>query len=278
MSNKVTIGLFALLFIATSIQSFAISKMAGDHIEKSQSGVASLGSYKLNKNQQAYVAGSITDKTPEPEEYILYVDSNGLIKCSYIQDGDVYADGIPSGVGDIGNENSSAGCNGARNNYLSANTRDLSVKNPSYKTLLITGDPVFAMQFKLLLAGYLEVENLTGKIDKVSNSAISSFQKEFGLPVSGSFDIKTQNFLDSRVSFINSILKNYQNESLGSQLENSLSNSIITVDESDDPQELLWLCREWVGGYGAGNPDAIPVGEPGHWRYFPCRISFSVAR
>lgn len=48
------------------------------------------------------------------------------------------------------------------------------------------------------------------------------------------------------------------------------------ITDADDPDEFPWLCREWVGGHGVGNPDAVPVGEPGHWRYFFCNVSVKV--
>lgn len=70
MSKKLTLGLFALLFVVTGVQSLAISKIQNNSSEKTQSVVANLDSYKSNNNQQASVVSSSKISSVLLERYL----------------------------------------------------------------------------------------------------------------------------------------------------------------------------------------------------------------
>lgn len=208
MSKNITIGLFAILFIASGVQSFAISR-----IQKDSRRGASIVSKNLDNqaslNQQAAVGlygGTVTDPNPPtPQGFVLYITGGIYVRCAYVRNGTLYTGGRIdwNANGSQSDINSSVGCNGATAVYPTETVIDTL---PSGRSS-ISGDPTQVMQLKLFFAGYLDVKQLTGKLDKTTSNAIMSFQKAEGLPATGVFETKTQLTLDNIVFLTDLILK-----------------------------------------------------------------------
>ncbi len=212
MSKKLTIGLFALLFIVSGVQSLAISRIQKIQEAGNTNVVSLINSTKQSdKNQQAAVnlySEITTDPdspSPDPEEYIIYRDRYNNTHCAYMRNGRLYTGGsvewdANANPSDI---NSELGCNGATAGYPT----EIIIYNLPSGELSISGDPTQVMQLKLFLAGYLDIKQLTGKLDKSTSNAIISFQKSEGLPMTGVFETKTQIALDTMVFFTDRVLK-----------------------------------------------------------------------
>ncbi len=212
MDKKLTLGLFALLFITSGVQSLAISKIQANKVAKN-----STVALATSSNQQA--TASLYDYTttlessdpsvPTPQGYMV----NPRGECSFYLDRGNYRVFFTGGVVLDGGANSDStehrGCGGAsvssvRRNAIITAPVDLIVTLPSIdskdRNMIASGGVVTVMQFKLALLGYMNFDQISGNLDETTKSAVMTLQKSTGLSATGNLDTKTATALDLAIS------------------------------------------------------------------------------
>lgn len=211
MNKKIVGGLLGILFVTSMVQTNAILKMQNVANAPRTQNVAMtpVADYQYDFNQRAAVGTlNTTPSDPTPQGYILYTNRQGRIRCAYIAvvngHWDYYSGGSPFGTGgNVGELYSSAGCHGATVGGISTGSNGLDIElSPSKTSFDVSGGVIPVMQFKLFLLGYLESEQVTGKLDATTKSALMSFQKNRGLSQTGTYGPQTEVALDSVISSI----------------------------------------------------------------------------
>jgi hypothetical protein len=206
MSKKIIAGLFAVLFAVTIVQTSAIltlfNNQRGAYTTKQTAVTAK--DFVVNEDLVAAVASSTNLDTDNnsPAVVIFYESLSEERKCYWVEwdaNGN-WANGYRgNSVYDAGGtlidcELVLALADGNNDILVSVNFKN--------GNLNIEGENGIAvLQFKLALAGYLSgKEEITGKMDMKTQTALESFQKTEGLPETGTYTDITKTSLDKIVS------------------------------------------------------------------------------
>lgn len=213
MNKKIVGGLLALLFVTSAVQMGAISKLQKTAMVPRTQAVAMVpveqnyDAYQYDfSNQQAAVYSGVPIN-PEPEYGGYWVNDDG--ECGYMEHN---ADGSTSYYGggtaitpdsSGGDGYSSTGCSGATPMLSNPNSGGLNMElSDSGESFEVSGESTSVLQFKLFLLGYLDLDQVTGKFDGTTKSAVMEFQKNTRLPQSGTYGSQTRAALDSTLSSI----------------------------------------------------------------------------
>ncbi len=209
MSKVLVGGVLALLAVVSVVNTQAIVAIS-DSVRNNQPKVAvqqppMMQEYYVG-SQTASVLPGVGDEIfyPEPEDpdgggIWPFVIQTSSTTCEIVW---MWDDGTPTGGGSSGTW-SNGGCHfntAASPNSGSGASSSINISTPR-GTLSISGSSTtLVYQYKLMVAGYLDLDQLTGKMDTTTQTALRSFQKANGISQSGTFGPLTRTALDAKMA------------------------------------------------------------------------------
>lgn len=202
MNKKILAGLFAIVFVVQAVQAIAISKMS-DSVKVSSSTLSQQISMISQRQVAAVGVNSIATGPTSQGIIIVGIQDNGNGTCNVVTvNTETHEQTIaptPPDVGILGNVGGAQVCAygivGVANGdiVVSLSNKDGGVGISSHSTVL-------EGQYKLMILGYLDEKNLTGKIDTTTQNAFKLYQKTKGLRQTGVHDTDTKNMMDKQLS------------------------------------------------------------------------------
>lgn len=205
MSNKLIAGLFVLIFTITSVQTLAILKLSGGKDASSVSGVV------IRDTMTAQVADTVKPDTGRglPGSlriaFIHYHPDGSCVVEIYNNDNLSHPIAFYQGNTITDQNGNNIGCRitgwVADQGDKDVGVQFLSIQKSENGGISVSGNsPILVSQFKLLLSGYLEKDEVTGLIDIRTRSATALLQRAKGLTPTGTYNSETNAVIDQALA------------------------------------------------------------------------------